>query len=61
MGSSGKLTEAEARKVGEAMEITRLWLDAHMEDERKPYGFWDLYTAHREFCDAWWIMRGEVA
>ncbi len=59
MKKNGKLTKAEERKVADAMEITRQWLEAHMQDEPKPYGFWDLYKAHREFCDGSWIMRDE--
>lgn len=59
MKKDGKLTKAEERKVADAMEITRQWLEAHMEDEPKPYGFWDFYKAHREFCDGFWMMCGE--
>lgn len=61
MRRSGQLTKAEERKVCDALEITRRWLDLHLEDERKPYGFWALYNAHRDFCDGFWMMCGEVA
>lgn len=54
-------TSVQTQLLANALEITRLWIDAHMENERKPYGFWDLYSAHREFCEAWWIMSEDVA
>ncbi len=59
MKNNGQLTKAEERKVAGALEIMRQWLAAHMEDEPKPCGFWDLYEAHAAICEGFWVMADE--
>lgn len=55
MKKDGQLTKKEAQVVCKGLGILAEWLTAHQNDEHMPYGFWDLYTSHREMSNAVWI------
>jgi hypothetical protein len=59
MKRDGQLTAREAQTVCRALGILQDWLTLHQNDEHTKYGFWDLYSSHRELSGLVYITYAE--
>lgn len=60
MRRDGSLTRDEARTVERALEIVGGWVEAHLRDGERPYGWSEIAQAHDALSRDAWCMLVEV-